>query len=216
MTDAATAPQPLLRIVVAARYPSVRAGLRAMLDAAEGLSVVGEVAALGEDVEFDVNATDVLVIDLDDDADVEWLRDVASSVPLVLLAGEPSAFRELLAQEPRPRGCLLKGATADEMTAAVAAVAQGLVVIDPAVARMVPTATYGASNGPSAPSPLTRREQDVLELVAEGLPNKQIAPRLGISEHTVKFHVGAILGKLGAASRTEAVTLAVRAGLLPL
>jgi two-component system, NarL family, nitrate/nitrite response regulator NarL len=62
---------------------------------------------------------------------------------------------------------------------------------------------------------LTTREREVLQLVAEGLPNKAIARELGISEHTAKFHVGSLLGKLGAASRTEAVTLATRRGILP-
>ncbi|MBW3634805.1 MAG: response regulator transcription factor, partial [Chloroflexi bacterium] len=62
---------------------------------------------------------------------------------------------------------------------------------------------------------LTTREREVLQLVAEGLPNKAIARELSISEHTAKFHVGSLLGKLGAASRTEAVTLATRRGILP-
>ncbi len=144
-------------------------------------------------------------------------RETGSAIPLVLLAADPGAFRELLAEEPRPRAYLLKGATADEMSAAIAAVAQGLVVVDPAVAAIAASSTLGrGATVPAGPSPLTAREQSVLELVANGLPNKTIAMQLGISEHTVKFHVGAILGKLGAASRTEAVTLAVRQGLLPL
>jgi DNA-binding NarL/FixJ family response regulator len=64
--------------------------------------------------------------------------------------------------------------------------------------------------------PLTAREHQVLELVAEGLPNKLIAARLGISDQTVKFHVATICGKLGAANRTEAVAVAFRKGLIPL
>jgi DNA-binding NarL/FixJ family response regulator len=70
--------------------------------------------------------------------------------------------------------------------------------------------------GPSEPlpEPLTRRELDVLELMADGLPNKAIAGRLGISDQTVKFHVAAIIGKLAAANRTEAVRIALRRGLL--
>jgi DNA-binding NarL/FixJ family response regulator len=90
--------------------------------------------------------------------------------------------------------------------------------MDPAVASAWDNrqASLRGDAAPAPLSPLTAREQDVLGLVALGLPNKTIARRLNISEHTVKFHVGAILGKLGAASRTEAVTLAVRSGLLPL
>jgi len=64
------------------------------------------------------------------------------------------------------------------------------------------------------PEPLTRRELEVLELLADGLPNKAIAVRLGISDQTVKFHVAAVAGKLGAANRTEAVRIAIRRGIV--
>ncbi len=202
-----------LRILVAASYPSVRAGLRAMLDGAPGLAVVGELAALEGEAELPPESADVLVADVDDEAAIEALGNLARSMPVVLLGAEPALFRQLLSEEPQPRAYLLKGATGDEIAVAVHAVAQGLVVTDPAVARR--SLTPGTLAEPPL-SPLTEREQDVLQLVALGLPNKGIALRLGISEHTVKFHVGAILGKLGAASRTEAVTLAVRSGLLPL
>ena len=100
------------------------------------------------------------------------------------------------------------------MSTAVQAMAAGLVVMDPelnASAQM-----RGAPNvPPDQPDILTPRERQVLELVARGYPNKSIAYELGISEHTAKFHVGSLLGKLGAASRTEAVTLATRRGILP-
>lgn len=217
MNESAINPMPPhaeLRIIVAATYPSVRAGLRAMLDGAPGLAVVGELATLAPETELQPESADVLVADVDDEAGMEALAGFARSMPVVLLGADPALFRQLLSEEPSPRAYLLKGATGDEIAAAVHAVAQGLVVTDPAVARKA-SATAGTLAEPSL-SPLTEREQDVLQLVALGLPNKGIALRLGISEHTVKFHVGAILGKLGAGSRTEAVTLAVRSGLLPL
>jgi DNA-binding NarL/FixJ family response regulator len=208
--------QPL-RVIVVAAYPSVRAGLRAMLDGVSGMAVVGEVAAPVDGSELQPEAADVLVADLDDDGGVRALGELARSMPVVLLGGHPAVFEPLLSAEPRPAAYLLKGAGADEIAAAVAAVAQGLVVIDPAVARsLVSVQPLLAPGAEASLSPLTMREEEVLQLVASGLPNKGIALRLGISEHTVKFHVGAILGKLGAASRTEAVTLAVRSGLLPL
>ena len=74
----------------------------------------------------------------------------------------------------------------------------------------------GSPAGAEGEEPLTEREREVLDLMALGLPNKTIAARLGISEHTVKFHVGSVMAKLGAASRTEAVTHAIRQGLLAL
>ena len=112
-----------------------------------------------------------------------------------------------------PRAYLTREAGAEELAAAVRAVSQGLAVFSPAL-----LAGRSPSEATQAPSPdvLTEREREVLPLLADGLPNKAIALRLGISEHTVKFHVGAILSKLGASSRTEAVVLAARRGLLPL
>ena len=135
--------------------------------------------------------------------------------PSVLLVANPAEFAATPVSGDTPRAYLLKESIANEIAAAVSAVAHGLVVFDPALASLV-------SNRPHEQplllegSVLSDREVEVLRLVANGLPNKGVARELGISEHTVKFHVGTILGKLGAASRTEAVTLAVRAGILPL
>ena len=92
------------------------------------------------------------------------------------------------------------------------AVTHGLLVLDPSLAEAVPPIRDAHPTG--AATVLTPREQEVLQLLAEGLPNKSIADRLGITEHTVKFHVNAILGKMGAQSRTEAVTRATRLGLI--
>jgi two-component system, NarL family, response regulator YdfI len=116
------------------------------------------------------------------------------------------------------RGVLARAATAAEITAATLAAARGLVVLQPAAAQaLVPPervpAAIGLAVGAEA---LTPRELEVLRLVSEGLGNKIISRRLGISEHTVKFHMGAIMAKLGAASRTEAVTQAARRGLIML
>ncbi len=192
---------PLLRVAVQAAYPSVRAGLRAMLAAAPGLELT-----FGLD-----EAADVTVADLEEGAtEEEW-----PAGPSVLLVASPGEFAQMRITGDTPRAYLLKEATADELSAAVTAVARGLVVFDPALATLV------ANRPHEQPlllegTKLSDREVEVLGLVASGLPNKGIARELGISEHTVKFHVGTILGKLGAASRTEAVTLAVRGGVLPL
>jgi len=110
------------------------------------------------------------------------------------------------------RSLLLRDAETPRLLAALEAAAQGLVVLDPALATAVKPNT---ENPPLPPvEPLTPRELQVLRLLAEGLPNKAIAQRLDISEHTVKFHVNAILGKLGVGSRTEAVIHATRLGLI--
>lgn len=127
------------------------------------------------------------------------------------------------------RAVLPRSVTRGELIAAIEAVAVGLFVVHPADADLLPAfrpreaeAGSGASpNFHTAPpmngelvEPLTRREIEVLQLLASGLVNKEIASRLQISEHTAKFHVASILAKLGAATRTEAVTLGIRRGLV--
>ncbi len=128
---------------------------------------------------------------------------------LALAASEAQAFQ---ARTAGAKGVLSRGAGADGLSAALSAVAQGFLVSDPAISG------DPGSPGIAAPSPveLTPRELEVLLLLAEGLPNKGVASSLSVSEHTVKFHVNSIMGKLNAQSRTEAVTRATRLGLLPL
>jgi two-component system, NarL family, response regulator YdfI len=116
------------------------------------------------------------------------------------------------------RSVLPRFATADEIVTAVEAVALGLVVFHPAVLEQLPTALKPDLHDPSAPplQALSPRETEVLHMLADGLGNKEIAWRLRISEHTVKFHVGSIFNKLNASSRVEAVAIAVRRGLIAL
>jgi DNA-binding CsgD family transcriptional regulator len=115
-------------------------------------------------------------------------------------------------------GALPRDAGAEEIIAATTAVAGGLTVLDRGLATEALAAIerprVAIDAPPTSDEPLTAREREVLQLLAQGIPNKQIAQRLRISEHTVKFHVSAIMTKMGAASRTEAVTTAARRGLL--
>jgi DNA-binding NarL/FixJ family response regulator len=205
-------------VVVVAAYPLARAGLRAVAATADDLEVVGEAASLGEAAEqLAAGGAAVLLADLGALPAAEWanLSALARELPevaLVLLV-PPGGERDL---PPPARGrvaYLSREAAAEPIVAAIRAAALGLAVLEPAA---VPHVLAGPPRpGPEAGAePLTARELEVLALLAQGLPNKQIAQRLGISEHTVKFHVGAILAKLGATSRTEAVTLAARQGLL--
>ncbi len=117
------------------------------------------------------------------------------------------------AAEARPagvRGLLLRTARPSQLRAALRAIAEGIAVYDPSLTE----GGLAVQPGPNIADELTTRELEVLRLLAEGLPNKIIARRLLVTEHTVKFHVNAILGKLGAQSRTEAVTRATRLGLI--
>ncbi len=107
---------------------------------------------------------------------------------------------------PRRRTCALRDPTPDELQAAIDVVtAAGLLVVDP-----------NAPPESEERDALTARERDVLALLARGLSNKRIGEKLGISEHTVKFHVGSVLGKLDAATRAEAVAVGVRRGYVVL
>jgi DNA-binding NarL/FixJ family response regulator len=138
------------------------------------------------------------------------------AAPLVVLL--PDEGRAAEAWSAGVRGLLRRDVEPARLAAGLAAAAHGLGVMDPTFIAALGLASgdhEAAGRGSFTPAEeLTPRELDVLRLIAEGLPNKTIALRLGISEHTVKFHVNAILGKLGVASRTEAVVQAMRLGLI--
>lgn len=205
-----------LRILIVADDPLARAGLATLLAHQPGWSVVGQIAM---DVDLpailEVYSPDVGVWDLgwDPGLTLERLagaRGSLRSLPAVALLPDETHAAEAWAAGAQ--GLLMRDADAERLVAAVTAVAHGLTAFDPALgAALVPVREH-------APLPpleaLTPRELEVLRLLAEGLSNKAIAHRLGISEHTVKFHTNAILGKLGAQSRTEAVVRATRLGLI--
>lgn len=201
-------------IVVWGPYPAMRAGLRSLL-AEMDLVAVDEVPGEAQE------GAAIVVADAGDQQMVALVEELnerfGEGSSLIILANEAADFEGLQAGPGMPAGLLLRDVSAEELAAAVGAVANGLTVLDPEVATL-----FARDRGPAPrqleplDEPLTERELDVLRELALGLPNKAIALRLAISEHTVKYHVGEILGKLDAASRTEAVMLAARRGLLPL
>ena len=144
--------------------------------------------------------------------DLAALTEAFPATPLVLVGADPSEDGPGLAGAPV--AYVASDVDAPALSAAVRAVAAGLIVLDPTIAGA--TGVHVHTRVSPEGEPLTTREREVLELVAAGLPNKAIARELGISEHTAKFHVGSLLSKLGAGSRTEAVTLATRRGILPI
>lgn len=129
---------------------------------------------------------------------------------IVALCDEPAKFWTSASRTLGLRAALPCGATADELVAAVRAVHAGLLVLHPEALMPARMGDVAVSTG----APLTSREREIVELMADGANNRIIASRLAISRHTVKFHVASILAKLGARSRTEAVVLALRRGLL--
>ena len=203
-----------LRVLVVSLDRLSRAGLAAVLDQQPGLSVVGQVS--GDENPFlplDVYDPDVIVWDVswETASATDNLKLLPENTPAVL-ALAATGHQAAQAQAAGVQAFLSRDASPEALAAALTALRHGLQVTDPALSG----APGPANPGPGSASLLTPRENDVLRLLAEGLPNKGVASRLDVSEHTVKFHVNSIMGKLNAQSRTEAVTLATRLGLLPL
>ncbi len=204
----------LLRVLVVCRDRLSRAGLAAVLDQQPGITVVGQ--EFGDDdslLPLDIYEPDVIVWDVswETSSAVNSLGLLPENAPPVLALAVTSD-QAAQARVSGAQALLSREASPEALAAATVVLSHGLQVTDPALAG-VSTAT---APEPGSASLLTPREQDVLKLLAEGLPNKGVASRLEVSEHTVKFHVNSIMGKLNAQSRTEAVTLATRLGLLPL
>lgn len=205
-----------LRVLIVADDPLVRAGLAALLDIQPECVVAGQLASSGDlAAESAVYHPDALLWDLGWDPAPDSLPLPAGELDdlqlrvVVLLPDSSLASR---AWALGARGLLYRNADADVLVAALQAVAQGLSVLDPALADSILPPADGSA--PGLVEELTAREMQVLQLLAEGLSNKAIAHDLDISDHTVKFHVNSILGKLGAQSRTDAVVRATRLGLI--
>jgi DNA-binding NarL/FixJ family response regulator len=201
-----------LRLLVIGDDALARAGLRAVAEGA-GVTVVADLAPdqIGDEEEGD--PLDAAAWDLGPSpGPPEALRGLATRLPVLAVLWGGEQAREALAAGAR--GVLLRERLEERLASAIRAVAAGLVVIDEPLSEAV----LRPPPAPHVPlvEPLTPREMQVLQLVAEGLTNRGIGQRLGISEHTAKFHVNAILGKLGAQSRGEAVALAARLGILVL
>ncbi len=195
-----------------AEDPLARGGLVALLAHQPGISLVAQ-AASGERINRLLEADDpqVVVLDLglgepDRLPGLERL-----GVPVLVLAPDGEQAAQALAAGAR--GVLFRDADGPRLTAALAAMARGLIVLDEALLETLRPRPLPSEAPIEA---LTPREREVLQLLSEGLPNRRIADRLGIGERTVKFHVNAILGKLGVATRTEAVVVAARLGLVTL
>ncbi|HYS00858.1 MAG TPA: response regulator transcription factor [Candidatus Eisenbacteria bacterium] len=208
-----------VRVLVASLSPLARSGLEALIRPMSATTVVGsgplsEAASLAGQLQ-----PDVVVVDAGpgDPADLEPIRDLALAqpgLPIVVLALDTAD--QAAALHLGAAALLTSGIDAESLRAAILAAARGLVTIArPDLAALLPQeadARAAASTMIEAP---TRRELEVLQLLAQGLTNRQMAERLGVSEHTVKFHVTALLGKFDARTRAEAVARAIRMGLLP-
>jgi len=215
-----------LRLLIIAADPLARAGLVTLLDEQPGLQIAGQTDG-GDSLadELNIFEPDVLVVDLGWEPEEglaileELALDTAEGGGLAAVALAPDEQSAAVAWAAGARALLPRTISGEGLVAAIQAVAQGLAVIDPELLSSE-SLSFGWPADPAQAAglaeALTPRELEVLQLLAEGLANKAIAQRLAISEHTVKFHVNAIMSKLGAQSRTAAVVQATRLGLIML
>jgi len=214
-----------IRVFLVDDHAVVRRGLRSYLASIEDVEVVGD-AAGGEQalrelalLASDGRLPDVVLMDLmmEPMDGIETTRELRARYPeteVVALTSFVEEEKVHAALEAGAAGYLLKDAEADEVAAAVRAAHRGEVHLDPAVARRLMASLREPKQDPLGD--LTEREREILRLVAEGKPNKQIANELVISERTARTHVSNILRKLGLASRTQAALWATRAGIAEL
>jgi DNA-binding NarL/FixJ family response regulator len=210
----------VIRVFIVAASPLARSGLENLL-AARGVSVVGRsgsLEALFEQI-MDVEPDAVLMDASGDNSeavlDALGGSDLANETTVILLADHSRPGWTAEALRAGVRAILPSEVSADQLAAALQAAIAGLVVVHPSeIPAALPQVAVALSPLAELAEPLTPRERQVLQMLASGLVNKEIAGKLSISEHTVKFHVASILGKLGASTRTEAVSLGIRRGLV--
>jgi NarL family two-component system response regulator YdfI len=207
----------VIRVLVGARSTSVRAALESMVRSSLLLEFAGTIDPYhlsSSRLTLSELSGDVMLIAVVDPNDNDWPALADLPIPVLLLLDSADSVLVSSALRSGIRGTISWDATPQEIEGAVHAVNAGLVVTTPAsLAALLPVAQPLAED---FAEPLSDRELEVLDLLAEGLSNKLIAHRLSISEHTVKTHVASIFAKLGTSSRTEAVSQAIRRGLVML
>jgi DNA-binding NarL/FixJ family response regulator len=210
----------VIRVFIVAASLLARAGLQSLLGTRD-VEVIGSapniesLAGQWPEGEADIVLVDAAGEQLEGTLDSLAASQLASEAAIVLLSShtEPRGLAEAL--RAGVRAVLPSDISPDQLVAALEAALAGLIVMHPVeVDAMFPAAQPASRPLAELAEPLTPRESEVLQMLASGLANKEIAAKLAISEHTVKFHVASILGKLGAGSRTEAVSLGIRRGLV--
>ncbi len=211
----------MIRVLIVDDHAVVREGLRTFLELQDDVEVIGEAADGEEAVDSaqklrpDVILMDLVMPKLDGIAAMRRLHDLLPDARVIVLTSFLDEDRLLPAIQAGAAGYLLKNTEPAELARAIRAAHAGEAIIDPtAAARLVRAIADGPTPSASDSGRLTRREHEVLELIARGQSNKRIAFALGISEKTVKTHVGHLLAKLDVTDRTQAALLAVREGLV--
>jgi two-component system, NarL family, response regulator LiaR len=213
------APDPI-RVLIVDDHAVVREGLRTFLELQEGIAVVGEAAdgeqavAQAASLTPDVILMDLVMPRLDGIGAMRALRERGSPSRVIVLTSFLDDERLMPALQAGAAGYLLKDVEPAELARAVRSACADEALIDPTVAaRLLTTLSAGGEARRGGVEHLTRREREVLELIALGRSNKRIALELGVAEKTVKTHVGHLLAKLGVADRTQAALYAVQHGL---
>jgi DNA-binding NarL/FixJ family response regulator len=204
-------------VLVVDDHPIVRQGLVGVLSDEADLDVVGETGSAREAIALagrlrpDVVLLDLELPELDGVSAIPQLKAAYADIAVLVFTAYDTDERVLGAIRAGARGYLLKGAPADEIARGIRSVAAGGSYLEPRVANKLVAEVNAPRRNVAT---LSQREYEVLRLVADGLPTKQIAVSLSISERTVKFHVNSIFHKLGAENRAQAVALAAQRGLL--
>jgi two-component system, NarL family, response regulator YdfI len=206
-----------IRIAVAATSAVRRAGLENIIRSHAEFHLAASFGTVASLVSF-ARSTELDVIVIDTDSIRDLLLEPTSDAAIVLLTEVTEARSISRLLRSGVRAILSRESDPDDVLTAIYASYDGLVLLSAPTAESL-AAVYGdqpMENETELSEEITSRETDVLKMLAQGLVNKDIAARLGISEHTVKFHISSILDKLGASTRTEAVTLGIRRGLIPI
>jgi DNA-binding NarL/FixJ family response regulator len=208
-----------IQILIADDHPIVREGLTAVLETQPDFAIVGAAASGTQAIELaltlrpDVILLDLALPELDGVAALRQIRAADPAAHVIIFTAFDTDERILAAVQAGAQGYLLKGAPREELFQAIRVVHGGGSLLQPVVAARLLRQFSGAA---ALPEQLTERELEVLRQLAKGRQNKEIATELWISERTVKFHVSAILAKLGVGNRTEAVSKAAQLGLVEL
>jgi len=206
-----------IRVAVAATSAVRRVGLESIVRSYLDFQLAGSFGSIASLASFS-HGTELDVVVIDSDAILDLLQEPMSDAAIVLLTAVSDARSISRLLRNRFRAILSRESDPDDIISAILAAHDGLVLLSAPAAESL-AAVYddrALEVETGLPEEITSRETDVLRMVAEGLVNKDIATRLGISEHTVKFHISSILDKLGASTRTEAVALGIRRGLIPI
>ncbi|MGB7341008.1 MAG: response regulator transcription factor [Phototrophicaceae bacterium] len=211
----------LITIIVADDHPIVRDGLVTILGTQSDFEVVAaahngkELVAMAQQFLPDVILTDLEMPEVDGVQAIRTIRALLPDMNFIVFTAFDTDERIVSAVQAGAKGYLLKGSPRDEVFKAIRVVSQGGSLLEPTVAtKLLQHMSGNHSAQDTLVDPLTDREMEVLTHLGMGMTNKEIGSELFITERTVKFYVSAILGKLSASNRTEAVTIALQRGLI--